>query len=228
MTSAQISVQRFCTNFFSLNTLDSSVGIVISPKDVSSGVRMPEWARVIYSLLQKVQLGSGDNPASYSSDNGVKHSGREVYNLSSSRIECMNEWNCISISLYAFIGWTGNFRIFLMRATCRTHHVVIRLVCSMKLPSFKVLPAATSRPPHIQPPHHSAHQLPHATSQAHRDTLFIVIKTMAKDNFNFHILQVSLLSCHLLSCISTLVVHMQATRACRVVEVQRHTFLRWH
>jgi len=62
-----------------------------------------------YFLLQNVQLGSGDNPASHSLDNGVKHSGREVYHSSSSRAEFMNEWNCISISLYAFIAWAGYF-----------------------------------------------------------------------------------------------------------------------
>ena len=38
------------------------------------------------------------------------------------------------------------FRFFHMRATCHAHHVVaMRLLGSVKLPSFKFLPAATSR-----------------------------------------------------------------------------------
>ena len=45
---------------------------------------------------------------------------------------------------YAFMPWTGTFPIFYMRATCRAHHVM-RLLCSVKLPSFKFLPADTSR-----------------------------------------------------------------------------------
>ena len=38
---------------------------------------------------------------------------------------------------------------------------------------------------------------------------------MAKDSFKFHTLQVSLSSSNLLSCISTLIVHMHARKACR-------------
>jgi hypothetical protein len=43
----------------------------------------------------------------------------------------------------------GLFLILHMRATCRAHHVVVmRLLCSVKLPSFKFQPAATSRSTH--------------------------------------------------------------------------------
>ena len=78
--------------------------------------------------------------------------------------------------------------------------------------------------PHIQPPHHSVLQPAHSASPAHHASLFIVITTMGKDSFKFHTLQVSLSSCNFLFRISTLMVHMQATKECRGWGVQCHTF----
>ena len=112
-----------------------------------------------FFLLQKVRPGSWAHPASFSMDTGVKHSGCEVYHSSPPSVEVMNEWSCISTSP-RMPSWRGQglFSLIVhMRATCRAHHVVMRLLCNVKLPSFKFLPAATSRPgPHIQPPHRSA------------------------------------------------------------------------
>jgi len=122
-----------------------------------------------FFLLQKVRPGSWAHPASFSMDTGVKHSGREVYHSSPPSVEVMNEWSCISTSPVCLHGVDRNFFLIVhMRATWRAHHVVMRLLCNVKLPSFKFLPAATSRPgPHIQQPHRSALLPPPYTSPTH-------------------------------------------------------------
>jgi len=98
-----------------------------------------------FSLVENVRPGSGAHQVSYLMDTGVKHSGREVYRSSPPSAEIRNEWSCIYTSPYDFMAWTGTFLIFHMHAICHAHHVIIRLLCSVKLPSFKVLPAAKSR-----------------------------------------------------------------------------------
>jgi hypothetical protein len=140
LTSFQILLIQFCTNF-SPRSRYSSVGIVIRLRDGSSGVRIPAGARVFF--LQIARPVSGVHPASYSVDTGVKHSGSGVYHSSAPSAEVMNGWSCISTSPYAFMRWTGTFLIFHMHATCRAHHVM-RLLRTVKLPSFKDVPAATS------------------------------------------------------------------------------------
>jgi len=106
--------------------------------------RNPGGGKCVF-LLHNVRPGTGAHPASYSMDTGVKHSGREVYHLSPPTAEVMNEWSCIYFPPFPSYHERGLFLIFHMRATFRTHHVVVmRLLCSVKLPSFKFLPAATS------------------------------------------------------------------------------------
>jgi hypothetical protein len=99
-----------------------------------------------FFLQQNLRLGSVAHPASYSIDTGVKHSGREVCHSSPPSAEVMSGAVPL-LPPYAFILWTGTFLlIFHMYATFRAHHVaVMRLLCSVKLPSIKFLPAATSR-----------------------------------------------------------------------------------
>jgi hypothetical protein len=98
-----------------------------------------------FILLQNVRLGSWAHPASYAMDTGVKHLGREVYHSSPPSAEVMNEWSCISNSsvCHHTVDWDF-FVIFYKCATFRDSHVVIRLLSSVKLPSFKFLAAATS------------------------------------------------------------------------------------
>ena len=79
-------------------------------------------------------------------DTGVKHSEREVYHSSTPSVEVKNEWSYISTAPVCLHAVDRDFfRIFHMRATFRAHDVVLRLLSSVKLPSFKFLPAATSR-----------------------------------------------------------------------------------
>jgi len=135
---------------------DSSVGIPVGGKS--------------FFLLQNVRPVSWAHPGSYSMDAGVKHSGREVYHSSPPSVEIMNEWSCISASPVCHHTVDRDFfLIFHMHATSCAHHVM-RLLCSMKLPSFKFLPTATSRvhtfsrhttllscpPPSASPTHHAS------------------------------------------------------------------------
>ena len=146
-------------------------------------------------------------------DTGVKHSGREVYHSSPPSVEIMNEWSCISASLLCHHTVDRDFfLIFHMRATCRAHHVM-RLLCSLKLPSFKFLPAATSRV-HTFSRHTTLLFCPLLLlARPTMLDLFIVI-TIEKGTFKFNTWQVSL-SCNLLSRIPNLVVHTHATKECR-------------
>lgn len=171
-----------------------------------------------FFLLQNVRPGSGAHPASCSMDTGVKHPGREVYRSSARGVEVMSERSYNSLlPPYAFIPWVGLFLTFPVRATFGSHHAVIRLLCSVKLLSFRFLPAAPPGP-HIQPTHHS-------TLQPAMLHLFIVI-TMEHTFLSSTTWQVSLSFYILLSRIPSLVVHMHTTKACRGEQVQRHIFLR--
>ena len=133
VTSFQILLLQFCVNFFSFSSRTAQS-------------ESPVGATVFF-LLQNVRSESWAHSASYSMDTGVKHLGREVYHSSRLSAEVMNEWSCIS----TFPVWLHAvdrefFLIFHMRLTCRAHHVdVMRLLCIVTLPSFKFLPAATSR-----------------------------------------------------------------------------------
>ena len=120
-------------------------------------------------------------------------------------------YNCL-LPPYAFIPRAGLFLIFHVRATFRSHSVAIRLLCSVKLLSFRFLPAAHPGP-HIQPPHHSTLQPPLVTRPTMLH-LFIVI-TMEDTFLSSTTWQVSLSFFILLSRIPTLVVHMHTTKACR-------------
>ena len=114
---------------------------------MAAGKDQPEsWWGQEFFLLQNVWPGSGAHPASYSMDTGVKDSGREVYHSSPPSAEVINEWSCISLlpPLCLHKVKRDFFFVFHMRVTFRAHHV-IRLLCSVKLPSFNFLPPANSR-----------------------------------------------------------------------------------
>ena len=210
VTHCHTLLLQFCVHFYPSNSRDSAVGIATGAKS--------------FFLLQNVRPGSGAHPASCSMDTGVKHPWREFYRSSARGVEVMSErsYNCL-LPPYAFIPWVGLFLIFHVRATFRSHSVAIRLLCSVKLLSFRFLPAAPPCP-HIQPPHHSTLQPPLVTRPTMLH-LFIVI-TMEDTFLSSTTWQVSLSFFILLSRIPTLVVHMHTTKACTGEEVQRHIFLR--
>ena len=127
VTSYQILLLRFCTNFFPITSLDSSVCIVIRLRDGSSGFRIPEWARVFFFSNRSARLW-GPPSFLFVGYRGYEWVGLYLYSPP-----------------YAFLAWTGTFHIFHMSATCSAHHVIMRLLCSVKVPSFKRLPPANSR-----------------------------------------------------------------------------------
>jgi hypothetical protein len=117
-------VQRFCPDCHINRTLnhlkssytfrmsrDSSVDIALGYglDDRSSRVRLPAGAGN-FSLLHRVQTGSGAHPASYpvgtrGSFPGVKWPGREVEDSPPSSAEVKNAWSYTSTPLYAFMAW---------------------------------------------------------------------------------------------------------------------------
>ena len=114
----------------------------------------------------------------------------------------------------AFMAWTESFFLtFHLRATCRAHQVVMSLLCSVKLPSFKFLPAATSRV-HTLSRHTTLLSSPLSLLARPTELHLLVLITMENDTFKFHTWQVYL-SCILLSRIPTLLVHMHAMKECR-------------
>lgn len=183
-----------------------------------------QGVRVFFSLLQNVRPGCGAHPASYSMDTRVKHSGREVYHSSPSSAEIKNKWNCTSTSPVCLHVVVRDFLSHLSHARYmprppRRNEVAMQC----EAPVIQISACCYLPSPHIQPPHHSGLQPPQSASPAHHGSF--TLTTMAKDSFKFHNQQVSL-SCNLISRISTLIVYMHATKACRGVEVQRHPFLR--
>jgi len=170
VTSFQILQLHFCINFFSSSCPDSSVGIPVG--------------ETVFFLLENVRPGSWAHPASYSMDTGEEHSGREVYQSSPTSAQVVNEWSCISTSSVCLHGVD---RAFFTSFTCALHaraYHVMRLLYSVKLPSFKFLPSVNSRD-HTFSRHTTLLSSP--PSLLARPTmlhLFIVI-TM-EDTFKFH------------------------------------------
>jgi hypothetical protein len=92
-----------------IDTLPRNVGNKL-PIDAAQHPRRLKTSRKL-PLLQNVQTGSGDHPASYSMDTGatsqeVKRPGRETGRSPKSSAEVKNGWSYNS-TLYAFVTCTG-------------------------------------------------------------------------------------------------------------------------
>jgi len=115
---------------------------------------------------------------------------------------------------YAFMAWTRNFfLIFHIRATRRAHHVVVmRILCSVRLPSLKFLPATTSRV-HTFSIHTTLLSSP--LSLLARPTMLRLFIVITMEDILSSILGKFNCPVTLLSRIPTRVVHMHATTECR-------------